>query len=74
MGKLNPFAKPKTPAPVVVEPPLDPNVDAQAKSDLEAERRRRAGATGSTGNIQSSLVGAISDMQSSTKKSSLLGG
>lgn len=74
MGSLNPFAKPKTPAPVVVPPPVDPSLDAQAKADLEAERKRRAAASGSTNNIQSSLVGAVTDLQSSSKKSTLLGG
>jgi len=74
MGSLNPFAKPKTPAPVVVPPPTAVTDDTQANRDLEAERKRRAAASGATGNIQSSLVGAVTDLQSSSKKSSLLGG
>lgn len=75
MGKINPFSKPKAPAPVVVTPPpAAVEDDTQAKADLEAERKRRAQAAGSASNIQSSLVGAITDLQSSSKKSSLLGG
>ena len=74
MGKLNPFSKPKTPAPQVVAPPVDPSLDAQTKADQEAERKRRAAASGATGNIQSSLVGAVSDINTSTKRSTLLGG
>ena len=68
------FSGPKTPAPVVVAPPVDPSLDAKAKAEAEAERKRRAAASGSTNNIQSSLVGAVTDLQSSSKKSSLLGG
>ena len=74
MGKLNPLAKPKTPAPVVVQPPVSVVDDTQANQDLEMERKRRAAASGSTGNIKSSLVGAISDIQSTSKRSTLLGG
>ena len=73
MGSLNPFAKPKMPKPVVVAPPVDPNADAQARADLEADRKRRSAAVGATSNIASSLVGAVGDLQSSSKKSSLLG-
>lgn len=74
MGSLNPFSTPKMPTPTVVAPPKDPNEDAATKAEIEAERKRRANAAGSSGNIQSSLVGAVSDLQSSSKKSSLLGG
>ncbi len=74
MGSLNPFSKPKTPAPVVVPPPTSVEDDTQAKADLEAERKRRAAASGSTANIASSLVGATTDIQSSSKRSTLLGG
>lgn len=72
MGGLNPFKKPKMPAPVVVEPPKQS--DAEIQAALLEERKRRAGATGSSANIVSSLAGAVSDIQSSTKKSTLLGG
>lgn len=72
MGSLNPLAKPKTPAPVVVAPPT---IDDTANQDaLTAERKRRQAATGSTGNIVSTLANATTDLQSSTKKSTLLGG
>lgn len=74
MGELNPFKKPKSPKPVVVAAPVDPSLDAAAKAEQEAERKRRAAASGATGNIQSSLVGAVSDINSSSKKSTLLGG
>jgi len=72
MGSLNPFAKPKMPAPVVTATPTieDPTI----KTDLEAERKRRAAASGSTANIASSLVGATTDIQSSSRRSTLLGG
>ncbi len=68
------FSGPKTPAPVVVPPPTAVVDDKQANADLEAERKRRAAASGSTNNIQSSLVGAVTDLQSSSKRSTLLGG
>lgn len=72
MGGLNPFAKPKMPAPVVTPPPTIE--DTASQSTLLDERKRRAGATGASGNIVSSLAGAVSDIQASTKKSTLLGG
>lgn len=72
MGSLNPFAKPKMPAPQVI---AAPSVDTgEAQRTLLDERKRRAGAVGSTANIVSSLVGATSDIQAGTKKSTLLGG
>lgn len=74
MGSLNPFSKPKTPKPVVVAPVKDVTDDAQAKAHLEAERKRRAMASGAMGNIKSSLVSAVSDINSSSKRSTLLGG
>ena len=70
MGSL--FSKPKMPTPQVITPPTTDTAEAQAS--LLAERKRRAGAVGSTGNIVSTLVGATSDIQSNTKKSTLLGG
>lgn len=72
MGGLNPFKKPKMPAPVVTPPPTIE--DTTSQTTLLEERKRRAGATGSSANIVSSLAGAVSDIQSSTKKSTLLGG
>ena len=70
MGSL--FGAPKMPTPQVIQPPSLDTTEAQ--SSLLDERKRRAAATGSTGNIVSSLVGATSDLQSNTKKSTLLGG
>jgi hypothetical protein len=72
MGSLNPFSKPKMPTPVVTPVPTTDTADAQ--NELLMERKRRAGATGSSGNIASSLAGAVTDIQSATKKSTLLGG
>lgn len=72
MGSLNPFSKPKMPAPQVISAPtLD---TGEAQKTLLDERKRRAAAVGSTGNIVSSLVGATTDVQAGTKKSTLLGG
>lgn len=70
MGSL--FSKPKMPTPQVITPPTTDTAEAQTA--LLDERKRRAGAVGSTGNIVSTLVGATSDIQSNTKKSTLLGG
>lgn len=72
MGSLNPFSKPKMPTPTVITPPT--TVPKDAENALLDERKRRAGAVGSTGNIVSSLVGATSDIQAGSKKSTLLGG
>jgi hypothetical protein len=72
MGSLNPFSKPKMPAPVVTPAPTVDNTESQ--TELSTERKRRAGATGSSANIVSSLAGAVSDIQATTKKSTLLGG
>ena len=70
MGSI--FSKPKMPAAQVIEAPTTNTAEAQTA--LLDERKRRAGAVGSTGNIVSSLVGATSDIQAGTKKSTLLGG
>lgn len=71
MGGLNPLAKPKTPAPVIVEPPKLDTKDNQMA--LQEERKRRQVASGATGNIVSSLAGAATDQQTSTRRSTLLG-
>jgi hypothetical protein len=72
MGSLNPLATPKTPAPVVVAPPTTDTKDLAAQA--EAERKRRAAASGRTSTIRSSLADAIPDAGASTYKSTLLGG
>lgn len=72
MGSINPFSKPKMPKAQVISVPKTDTTAAQAA--LLDERKRRAAAVGSTGNIVSSLVGATTDIQSNTKKSTLLGG
>ena len=72
MGSINPFSKPKMPKAQVIKTPTTDTEAAQAA--LLDERKRRAAAVGSTGNIVSSLVGATTDIQSNTKKSTLLGG
>lgn len=69
MGSLNPFSKPKMPSPVVVQAP----VAGEDTAALEAERKRRALAQGSTGNITSSLSSAVADVGAATRKT-LLGG
>lgn len=71
MGGLNPFAKPKVPEPVVVTPP--PTVAPVDDTKLTDERKRRALATGTSGNIQSSLSTASSDLATTSRKT-LLGG
>lgn len=70
MGSL--FSKPKMPTPQVIDTPTTDTAEAQTA--LLDERKRRAGAVGSTGNIVSSLVGAQTDAQTGTKRSTLLGG
>lgn len=72
MGSINPFSKPKMPKAQVISAPETDTTAAQAA--LLDERKRRSAAVGSTGNIVSSLVGATTDIQSNTKKSTLLGG
>lgn len=85
MGSLNPFSKPKMPTAQVVQPaPILTNTQpktpeqvvssAESETTLLEERKRRAGAIGSTGNIVSSLTNSISDINANTKKSTLLGG
>jgi len=69
MGALNPFAKPKMPAPQIIQAP----VAGEDTAALEAERKRRALAQGSTGNIASSLAGAVGDAGAASRKT-LLGG
>jgi len=64
----------KAPKPVAVAPP-DTTLSDQASQDaLTAERKRRSLATGSSGNIVSSLTNAVDDLKATTKKSTLLGG
>lgn len=64
----------KAPKPVPVVAP-DTTLSDQASQDaLTAERKRRAAATGSSGNIVSSLTNAVDDLKATTKKSTLLGG
>ena len=70
MGSI--FSKPKMPTPAVIAPPtLDTK---EAETALLDERKRRAGAVGSSGNIVSSLTNAVGDAQAGTKRSTLLGG
>lgn len=69
MGTLNPFSKPKMPAPQIIQAP----VAGDDTAALEAERKRRALAQGSTGNIASSLAGAVGDAGAASRKT-LLGG
>lgn len=65
---------PKVPKPVAVAPPDTTLSDAASQDALTAERKRRAAATGSSGNIVSSLTNAVDDLKATTKKSTLLGG
>ncbi len=69
MGSLNPFAKPKMPTPQIIQTP----VAGDDTAALEAERKRRALAQGSSGNITSNLSGAVADVGAATRKT-LLGG
>lgn len=69
MGSLNPFAKPKMPTPQVIQAP----VAGEDTAALEADRKRRALAQGSTANITSNLSGAVADSGAATRKA-LLGG
>jgi hypothetical protein len=69
MGSLNPFTTPKMPAPQIIQAP----VAGEDTAALEADRKRRALAQGSTGNIASSLSGAVSDAGTTSRKT-LLGG
>lgn len=64
----------KAPKPVVVPPPDTTLSDKENQDALTAERKRRSLATGSTGNIVSSLTSAVDDLSAPTKKSTLLGG
>lgn len=76
MGDLMPinmFKKPKMPAPQVIQSPVANN-DTLDQSAQEAERRRRALAVGSSGNIVSSLAGATNDAGASSSRRTLLGG
>ena len=66
----NPFSSPKMPAPVAVTPPAP----VANEADLSADRQRRAKASGSVGNILSSLSSATPDSSAVTKQSKLLGG
>lgn len=74
MGGLYPPAKPKTPAPVIVEPPKPVESDADISSQAAEERKRRQKAAGRGSNITSSLADAIPDSQASVFRSTLLGG
>lgn len=69
MGSLNPFATPKMPAPQVIQAPIA----GEDTAALEADRKRRALAQGSTGNIASSLSGSVTDAKATSRKT-LLGG
>lgn len=69
MGNLNPFAMPKMPAPQIVQAP----VAGEDTAALEAERKRRALAQGSAGNITSSLSSSVGDAGAASRKT-LLGG
>ena len=72
MGGLNPFKKPKVPAP----PPLPPPPTEASVADdpaLTEERLRRQRAAGRQGNIKSNLRGSVQDENVGTRKSVLLG-
>ncbi len=66
------FSGPKIPKPVVVKPPA--LSDSASQDALLQDRKRRAAATGGTGNIVSSLNKAVADLSAPSKKSTLLGG
>ena len=70
MGSI--FGSPKMPTAQVVATPAI--TDTAAQDALTAERKRRAGAIGASANISSSLLNAVPDLQTGTKKSTLLGG
>lgn len=75
MGAINPLnllKMPKMPAPQIIKSPVVNN-DVVDQSGVEAERRRRALAVGSSGNIVSSLAGAVGDSSVASRKT-LLGG
>lgn len=72
LNPLNILKSPKMPAPQVIEKPVSNN-DTIDQSAQEAERRRRALAVGSSGNIVSSLAKAIGDAGVASRKT-LLGG
>lgn len=72
MGSINPFKMPKVPAPQIIESPVVNN-DLVDQSAMEAERRRRALATGSSGNIVSSLATQTPDAAAAARKK-VLGG
>lgn len=69
MSTVNPFTKPKMPAPQIIQAPIA----GEDTAALEADRKRRALAQGSTGNIASQLSGAVSDAGATSRKT-LLGG
>ena len=70
------FSAPKVATPQVVSSPaIDTSLsDKESQDALTEERKRRAAATGSSGNIVSSLTKAVDDLSSTSKKSTLLGG
>lgn len=68
------FSAPKMPTYTPPPAPVVTSDNAVAQVELEAERKRRAAASGSSGNIVSSLSTSIEDLSATTKKSSLLGG
>lgn len=75
MSTLNPLSilkSPKMPAPQIIQSPIANN-DVADQSSVESERRRRALAVGSSGNIVSSLAGATGDAAAVSRKK-LLGG
>jgi hypothetical protein len=75
MSDINPLKilqRPKMPAPQIIQSPVANN-DVSDQNAIEAERRRRALAVGSSGNIVSSLAGATGDAAAVSRKK-LLGG
>jgi len=70
------FSAPKVPAPQIISSPaIDTSLsDKESQDALTEESKRRAAATGSSGNIVSSLTKAVDDLSSTSKKSTLLGG
>lgn len=69
MSTLNPFSTPKMPKPQMIQAP----VAGEDTAALEADRKRRALAQGSSGNITSNLSSAVADIGAASRKT-LLGG
>lgn len=72
MGGLNPFKKPKVPKPPVLQPVKQ--VTTPSETAVTEDRLRRQRASGTQGNLISSLGQAVSDKETSTVVSKLLGG